>query len=77
MRWLWHIVRLPALVFLVILEPVVALFCGGLALLGVLATLFFKLVDAPHFPAWTMLTVSISFGLALILYEGLIRALSD
>jgi hypothetical protein len=76
-RWLWHIVRLPIVMLLVILEPVVALACGALALLGVLTTVFFKLIAAPHFPTWTMLTISIGFGLALVLYEGAIVVLSD
>jgi hypothetical protein len=76
-RWLWHVVRLPIVIFLVILEPVVALTCGTLALLGVLTTVFFKLIAAPHFPTWTMLIISISFGLALVLYEGAIVVLSD
>ena len=76
-RWLWHVVRLPIVMLLVILEPVVALLCGALALLGVLTTVFFKLIAAPHFPTWTMLAISISFGLALVLYEGAIAALSD
>jgi hypothetical protein len=76
-RWLWHVVRLPIVMLLVILEPVVALACGALALLGVLTTVFFKLIAAPHFPTWTMLTISISFGLALVLYEGAIVVLSD
>ena len=76
-RWLWHVVRLPIVILLVILEPVVALVCGALALLGVLTTLFFKLIAAPHFPTWTMLTISVSFGLALVLYEGAIVVLSD
>jgi hypothetical protein len=62
---------------LVILELVVALACGALALLGVLTTVFFKLIAVPHFPTWTMLTISISFGLALVLYEGAIVVLSD
>jgi len=76
-RWLWHVVRLPIVTMLVILEPVVALVCGALALLGVLPTIFFKLIAAAHFPTWTMLTISISFGLALVLYEGAIVVLSD
>src|ERR1700683_711158 len=76
-RWLWHVVRLPIVMLLVILEPVVALLCGALALLGVLTTVFFKLIAAPHFPTWTMLAISISFGLALVLYEGAITLLSD
>jgi hypothetical protein len=76
-RWLWLVVRLPALMLLVILEPVVALVCGGLSLLGLFTTVFFNLIAAPHFPTWTMLTISISFGLALVLYEGAIVVLSD
>ena len=77
LRWLWFIVRLPVVTLLVILEPVVVGLCGGVALLGVLTTLFFRLINVPHFPAWTMLTISISFGLMLVLYEGAIRVLSD
>ncbi|MGO9596216.1 MAG: hypothetical protein ACLQFT_13525 [Steroidobacteraceae bacterium] len=76
-RWLWHAVRLPVVMLLVILEPVVALVCGAFALLGVLTTVFFKLIAAPHFPTWTMLIISIGFGLALVLYEGAIVVLSD
>jgi hypothetical protein len=49
---------------------------GGLALAGVLTTIFFVLIHAPHFPAWTMLTISIGFGLALIFYETLLRVFS-
>jgi hypothetical protein len=73
---LWLLVRLPIYTLLVILEPVVALVLGGLALAGVLTTIFFVLIHAPHFPAWTMLTMSIGFGLALLAYEALLRALS-
>lgn len=77
LRWLWNIGRLPILLPLVILEPIVVFVLGGLALLGLLTTAFFKLVAAPHFPTDTMLVVSISFALALVLYEGAIRILSD
>jgi hypothetical protein len=49
---------------------------GGLALAGVLTTIFFVLIHAPHFPAWTMLTLSIGFGLALMFYEALLRVFS-
>jgi len=76
-QWLLHVVRLPIVMLLVILEPVVALACGALALLGVLTTVFFRLIAAPHFPTWTMLAISIGFGLALVLYEGAIVVLSD
>lgn len=77
LRWLWNFARLPILLSLVTLEPIVALLLGGIALLGLLATIFFELITAPHFPAGSMLAVSISFALALTLYEGAIRILSD
>jgi hypothetical protein len=76
MRGLWFLVRLPVYTLLKILEPVAALVLGGLALAGVLTTIFFVLIHAPHFPAWTMLSLSIGFGLALIAYEALLRFFS-
>ena len=76
LRGLWFLVRLPVFTLLVILEPVVALVLGGLALGGVLTTIFFVSIHAPHFPAWTMLAISIGFGLALIFYEALLRVFS-
>ena len=76
LRGLWHLVRLPVFTLLLILEPVVAFVLGGAALAGVLTTIFFVVIDAPHFPAWTMLAQSIGFGLALMLYETLLRVVS-
>ena len=77
LRWLWIVGRLPILLPLVILEPIVAILLGGMALLGLLATMFFTLTAVPQFPAGVMLMVSISFGLALVLYECVIRILSN
>ena len=77
LRWLWNVGRLPILLPLVILEPIVAVLLGGVALLGLLATVFFNVIAAPHFPTGIMLAVSISFALALMLYEGTIRIISD
>lgn len=74
--WIWRLVRLPIMTLLIILEPVVSLVFGGLALLGVLMTLFNSLVGPPHFPTWTMLTLSVGFGLALRLYRELILLLA-
>src|ERR1700730_1900204 len=76
LRGLWFLVRLPVFMLLKILEPVAALVLGGLALAGILTTIFFVLIRAPHFPAWTMLTISVGFGLALLGYEALIRLFS-
>jgi hypothetical protein len=73
---LWQAVRLPMLLLLVILEPVVSFVFGALALLGVLTTIFYKLIGMPHFPTATMLSLSIGFGLLVCLYQGLIRILS-
>jgi hypothetical protein len=74
----WRLIRLPILTFLVILQPVVGFVFGGLALLGILMSFFFKLSGAaPHFPFLTMLAISIGFGLVLIGYEALIRYFSQ
>jgi hypothetical protein len=76
-RWSWRVACLPVLMLLVILEPVVTFVLGALALLGVLTTLFFKLVGPPGFPVWTMLALSLGFGIALVPYHALIRVLSN
>jgi hypothetical protein len=68
--------RLPLLLLLAVVEPIVRVVCAGLALLGVLATVLFKLTSSPNFPAWTMLAVSFGFAVLLLAYESLIRALS-
>ena len=75
-RGFWLLVRLPVFTLLVILEPVVALVLGCLALAGVLTTIFFVAIHAPHFPAWSILGLSIGFGLALMAYEAVLRVLS-
>jgi hypothetical protein len=74
-RVLWHALRLPLLVFLVILEPVVRFLLGGLALLGVLVALFFKLYGVPHFPVVLTLGVSVGLGLMLAGYHAVLRLL--
>ena len=73
---LWHALRLPMLILFVILEPVVSFVFGALALLGVLTTIFYKLIGLPHFPTATMLTLSFAFGLLVVLYHAVIGILS-
>jgi hypothetical protein len=75
-RWIWRPIRLPVLAFLVILEPIVSFVLGGVALLGILTTLFFRLIGGPHFPFWTMLMISVSFVAVLAVYEALIKLFS-
>lgn len=76
-RACWHGVRLPILTLLVILEPIVTFVFMGLALLGVLMSLFNRYVLAlPHFPFVLMLSISVGFALCLVPYYLLIRWLS-
>ncbi len=77
LRWLWRSLCLPVLLVLVILDPVVTFLLTGLALVGLLATLFFYLVGPPEFPKWAMLTVSLGFAVVLMGYQALIRLLSE
>ena len=72
----WQLIRLPVYTMLVILEPVVDVIFGGVALLGVLISLFFKFYGIPNFPFWTMFLISITFGLVPTIYGGVIRLFS-
>ena len=76
-RWLWRVACLPVLMLLVIVEPLVNFTLAAIALLGLLATLFFYLVGPPEFPVWTMCAVSLGFAIALVAYHALIRLLSN
>lgn len=62
LRLLWHALRLPVFMFLMILEPVVRFILGALAMLGLLTALFSKFYGVPHFPFALMLGVSVGFG---------------
>jgi hypothetical protein len=77
MRGIWRIARLPVLLLLVILEPLVTFVFAALALLGLLTTVLFLLVGPPGFPVWTMLALSLGFAIALLPYHALIRLLSN
>ena len=74
-RILMSAVRLPALLFLVVLEPVVTFVLWGIALLGLLMALFYRAIGMPHFPFWTMVGASLFFAAASVVYQGLIRLL--
>lgn len=72
LRFLWHAVRLPVYVFLVILEPVVCFILGALALLGVITAVLLKVYGVPHFPFALMLGMSLGLGLMLTGYYALL-----
>ena len=76
LRIVWQSIRLPLFVFLLVLEPVVSLVLGTLALLGVLTALFWKFFGPPNFPFLLMLSISLGLELALIVYHKLLRLLA-
>ena len=73
---LWRVLRLPLLMFLVILEPVVSLVFGPLALLGVLMAFFWWSMGAPSFHFALMLGMSVALGAIPFAYHALLRTVS-
>jgi hypothetical protein len=69
-------IAFPVLTILVLLEPLVRFATGALALLLLLAALFLKAVASGEIPFWEMIGASVGCVALLVLYEGLIRALS-
>ncbi len=76
--WLaWQAVRVPVLVFLTILEPIVSTVLVAAALLGTLTALFWKLAsNRLDFPFLGVLALSVGCFLFLTLYHAVIRLLS-
>src|SRR5512138_2638463 len=73
----WHIVRLPILAFLIILEPAIRLLLAGAAFLGTFTAFLFKFSGVvPDFPFWPVISISIGCMLLLITYHRLILHLS-
>jgi hypothetical protein len=67
---LFRVVRFLIYVALVVLEPVIRLLLGGLALLGLLVAIFFKLAGTvSHSHVWFMIALSIGCGIALATYH--------
>jgi hypothetical protein len=70
---LWNVIRLPIAVVLIQLEPVVGFICGVGLVLGVLVSILFEIsAVGPRFPFLTVLGISLSFGVILFLYYGLL-----
>jgi hypothetical protein len=74
---LWNCVRLPVFAVLVLAAPLVRLVLGALGLLSLLAVLFYQFFSPlPHPPFWSLLGFAIGCGVALVLFERLLRVLS-
>jgi hypothetical protein len=75
-RALWVLVnaiRLPIAGILLLLEPIVGFLCGSGLVLGVLASVLFEMSAASsRFPLAKVLGISLSFGVFLFLYYGLV-----
>ena len=72
----WQAVRLPLLVLLTILAPVVRIVLGGFALVGTLTAFLFEFGSTRPFPFFGMLAMSLGAYALLVLYEGLVQFLA-
>lgn len=76
-RIAWHLVRLPLLALLTLLEPVVRAVLSFAMVLGVFAATVFELSAAgPRFEFLQMFAGSLGLGAALFAYHGLLAMLS-
>ena len=76
-RFAWQAIRMPLLVFLMIVEPVVRFVMVAVALLGILAAFFFEFSGAaPHFPFWLILGLSLGCGALVIVLNAVMRGLA-
>jgi len=74
---LWHVVRLPILALLLIVEPIVRIVLSWAALLGLLCSFLFEFAgNASTFPFWGMIAFSFGCALTLMVYYMLLSALS-
>jgi hypothetical protein len=72
-RVLWNVIRLPIAAVLVQLEPVVGFICGLGLVLGVLTSILFEIsAVGPRFAFLKVFGISLSFGVILFLYHGLL-----
>ena len=70
---IWNGLRLPIAGVLLLLEPVVNFICSTGLVLGLIACVIFELCAvAPRFPLLKCLCISVSFGVILFLYYGLV-----
>jgi hypothetical protein len=72
-RALWKAIRLPIAGVLLLLEPVVNFICSAGLVLSLISCVIFEVsAVAPRFPLLKCLGISLSFGVILFLYYGLV-----
>jgi hypothetical protein len=75
--FIWGIVRIPILVVLAFIEPLVRLVLVGVAILSLLTGLVYKGSSvASPIPFWVMLCVSLGCLMLVPLYHFVLRLLS-
>lgn len=75
-RALSTVLRLPIVALLLLFEPVVNVVCGAAAILGVLIAVVFELSAAgPRFPFIQVASISLAFGVILVLYHSVLALL--
>lgn len=73
----WCIVRVPLLIVLGFLEPLIRLLLSGIAVLSVLTGLVYQGSSVtPPIPFWVMLCISVGCLLLVAAYHGLLQWLS-
>jgi hypothetical protein len=73
---LWELARVPILVVLLLLAPVVEVLCGGALLLGILVSIVYEISGAGGtYPFWHMILLSLGFGAFIILHYAAISFL--
>jgi hypothetical protein len=78
LRWLWNVVRAPILGVLMLCEPVVRWLCATIMVLGVVVSVLFEVsAVGPRFPFLGMMGASLGFGVALVLYYGLMSLVME
>lgn len=74
---IWCLIRLPIVLVLAFLEPVVRLMLSAIAVLSVVAGLAYKGSSVPPpIPFWVTLCVSVGCPLLIAMYQGLVRLLA-
>lgn len=74
---LWHTVRIPVFVVLLLAEPFVRLVLCALGLLSILSALFYHFASSvPHRPSLVLLGFGVACGVTLLVYERLLRLFS-
>jgi len=72
----WRIARFLLLAVLTLLEPVVRYVFGLAMVLGIVVSVMFEFSAAgPRFPFLAMMAGSLAFGIAMVLYYGLMARL--